>query len=152
MSCSCTVGAELWRFLKRFGPTRFGHVSQVQRRAWVFGLIITIPLHAHFPLSTIDNYNDNPYCKYTLRSLIQTVIVFLHNIDYALPIMIDATLPTLRSTSSEADPRPTSSSIASSSESDVYSFLVHSPHSIVNGELPEVDNGKLAPQKRKRTR
>jgi hypothetical protein len=66
--------------------------------------------------------------------------------------MSDATLPTLRSTSSEADPRSTYSSVPNSSESDVYPFLVHSQHSIINGEPPEVDNGKLARQKRKRTR
>ena len=66
--------------------------------------------------------------------------------------MSDATLPTLRSTSSEADPPSTSSSVPSSSEGDVYPFLFHSEGSIINGEPPEVDNGKLARQKRKRTR
>jgi hypothetical protein len=66
--------------------------------------------------------------------------------------MTDATLPPLRSTSSEADPRSTSSSITSSSSSDVYPFIVHSPHSIINGEPPEAVNGKLEGKKRKRTR
>lgn len=66
--------------------------------------------------------------------------------------MSDATLPTLRPTRSETDPRPAYSSVPSSSESDVYPFVVHSQHSIISGEAPEVDEGKLSRQKRKRTR
>lgn len=39
-----------------------------------------------------------------------------------------------------------------SEKEDVFPFLVHSQDSITNGEPPEVDNAKLARQKRKRTR
>lgn len=37
-------------------------------------------------------------------------------------------------------------------EQDVFPFLVHSQDSVTKGEGPEVDNAKLARQKRKRTR
>ena len=37
-------------------------------------------------------------------------------------------------------------------EQDVFPFLVASQESVTNGEPPEVDNAKLARQKRKRTR
>jgi hypothetical protein len=144
MSCSCVDASS--RGLAPLASV----TSPKSRRACVFGFIIS--LHAHLLTSTIDHYSRNNYCKYILQSLILTVKWFLHNIDYAFLTMSDATLPTLRSTSSGANPRSTSSSIPSSSESDVYPFLVLSQHSIINGEPPEVDNGKLARQKRKRTR
>lgn len=66
--------------------------------------------------------------------------------------MSDATLPSLLSASSEAVLRSIQSSDPISSDGDIFPFLVHSQQSITNGEPPEVDNGKLARQKRRRTR
>ena len=65
--------------------------------------------------------------------------------------MSDATPPPLRS-SSVPDTQPIEASERVSSNSDVFPFLVHSQESVTNGKPPEVDNGRLARQKRRRTR
>jgi hypothetical protein len=75
----------------------------------------------------------------------------LQVVDYALPAMSDATL-LLLCPSSTAECRSTQSSDLNISDNDVFPFLVHSQSSVTNGEAPEVDNGKLARQKRRRTR
>ncbi|KAI9730462.1 MAG: hypothetical protein M1818_008157 [Claussenomyces sp. TS43310] len=65
--------------------------------------------------------------------------------------MSDATLPPLASSSASAESQDAGISEASATQQDVFAFLVHSQASVTNGEPPEVDNGKLARPKRRRT-
>ncbi|OBT59472.1 hypothetical protein VE04_00314 [Pseudogymnoascus sp. 24MN13] len=64
--------------------------------------------------------------------------------------MNDTTLPKLPSATGQDAP-PTAASERVSSDNDVFPFLVHSQESVTNGGPPEVDNGRLARQKRRRT-
>ncbi|KFX87351.1 hypothetical protein V490_08326 [Pseudogymnoascus sp. VKM F-3557] len=64
--------------------------------------------------------------------------------------MNDTTLPKLPSSVGQDAP-PTAASERVSSDNDVFPFLVHSQESVTNGGPPEVDNGRLARQKRRRT-
>ncbi|KFY31079.1 hypothetical protein V493_01443 [Pseudogymnoascus sp. VKM F-4281 (FW-2241)] len=64
--------------------------------------------------------------------------------------MNDTTLPKLPSSTGQDAP-PTAASERVLSDNDVFPFLVHSQESVTNGGPPEVDNGRLARQKRRRT-
>lgn len=65
--------------------------------------------------------------------------------------MSNATSPSAKSVPrGETPPKPEYAGEVT--EQDVFPFLVHSQDSVTNGEPPEVDNAKLARQKRKRTR
>lgn len=65
--------------------------------------------------------------------------------------MNDTTLPKLPSPTGQDAPTAAASERVSS-DNDVFPFLVHSQESVTNGGPPEVDNGRLARQKRRRTR
>ena len=73
--------------------------------------------------------------------------------------MTNASFTRDESSSSEGRPESQNSETNSSENNgkfenadDIYPFLVHSQDSVSNGDPPEVDNGKLARQKRRRTR
>jgi isocitrate dehydrogenase kinase/phosphatase len=124
------------------------HVSQAPRRAGMKYHISSTTLAYHNIYSHLQPrqqlYTDFNYC-------IRGYFIFYFIVDYALLTMSDATLPSLPPPSHE-DSTVGKSPRSSSSGNDVFPFLVHSQESVTNGDPPEVDNGRLARQKRRRTR
>ena len=75
-----------------------------------------------------------------------------HNKDDSTLTMSNATSPSAPKKVPRGETPPKPEYTGEVTEQDVFPFLVASQDSVTNGEPPEVDNAKLARQKRKRTR
>lgn len=75
-----------------------------------------------------------------------------HNKDDSMLTMSNATSPSAPEEVPRGETPPKPEYTGEVTEQGVFPFLVASQDSVTNGEPPEVDNAKLARQKRKRTR